>query len=144
MTIFTNIRGQSAPFVISSLHDLVLLAGNGTTILEAIILASAATITLTIYALCGSVGGFHFSLCPPCLLCTFLVVCLYVSIQILHGYENLSTSIYGFLAALLFCGHTYIAGNQIVQQHDIQEAPFSAVVYGYWTFLYYLKPSLIK
>ena len=61
--------------------------------------------------------------------------------QIFHDSENLWTSSYGFLAALLFCGHTYIAGNQIVKQYDTDiEAPISAVVYSYWTFLYYLKP----
>ncbi|EOY11987.1 Bax inhibitor-1 family protein, putative [Theobroma cacao] len=116
------------------------LEENGRTILVAIILMSVVTVSLTVYALCGAIGDFDFSLCAPCFLGTFLVLCLYVTIQIFGPAANLSTSVYAVLAALLFVGHTYIAGNQMVKDgRDDIEDPISAIVYSYWTFFYHPK-----
>ncbi|XVF18953.1 hypothetical protein REPUB_Repub11eG0068400 [Reevesia pubescens] len=136
---------HTTPGLITCIISFILwLVGNGITILETIILMSVVTVSLTTYALCGTIGDSDFNLCQPCFLSIFLVVCLYVSIQIFHdNSENLWTSIYGFLVALLFCGHTYIAGNQIVKDYDSDiEGPISAVIYSYWTFLYYIYLKL--
>ncbi|XP_021287506.1 uncharacterized protein LOC110418985 [Herrania umbratica] len=116
------------------------LEENGRTILVAIILMSVVTVSLTVYALCGAIGDFDFSLSAPCFLGAFLVLCLYVTIPIFGPAANLSTSIYALLAALLFVGHTYIAGNQMVKDgRDDIEGPISAVLYSYWPFSYHQK-----
>ncbi|XVE50864.1 hypothetical protein DITRI_Ditri01bG0198200 [Diplodiscus trichospermus] len=59
---------------------------NGATILETVILMSVVTVTLTVYALCGAIGDFDFSLCLPCFLATFLVICLYVAMQVCFNF----------------------------------------------------------
>ncbi|XVE99263.1 hypothetical protein REPUB_Repub03eG0183100 [Reevesia pubescens] len=115
--------------------------GRGETVLGAIVLMSIVAVCLTLYSIWGTIKNFDFSLGEPLISFIILLICIYVPIQVFHPFAKLSTSIYGFLAALLFCGHTFFAGNSIVKhvsnsRDDSVSGPiFAATVFVYWHFL---------
>ncbi|OMP04210.1 Bax inhibitor 1-related protein [Corchorus olitorius] len=92
--------------------------GRGKTVLEALILVTVVTVSLTIYSLGAMIKRANFNLHPPFILTFFLILCIYVSIQIFNPFAKLSTSIWGFVAVLLFWANAYCIGYKTVKLFD--------------------------
>ncbi|OMO89670.1 Bax inhibitor 1-related protein [Corchorus capsularis] len=91
---------------------------NGKTVLEAIILMSVVAVSLTLYSLVAMIKRAKFNLHPLFILTFLLLICIYVPIQIFHPFAELSTSIWGFVAALLFWANSYFTGSNTVKRFE--------------------------
>ncbi|OMO83760.1 Bax inhibitor 1-related protein [Corchorus capsularis] len=92
--------------------------GRGKTVLEALILVIVATVSLSLYSLGAMIKRANFNLHPPFIVTFFVLLCIYVSIQIFNPFAKLSTSIWGFLAALFCWANAYCIGYSTVKLFD--------------------------
>ncbi|OMO81019.1 Bax inhibitor 1-related protein [Corchorus olitorius] len=100
--------------------------GRGKTVLEAIILMSVVAVSLTLYSLVAMIKRAKFNLHPLFILTFFLLICVYVPIQIYQPFAKLSTSIWGFVAALFFWANAYYTGSNIKRFESIVPSPVYA------------------
>ncbi|GLJ18734.1 hypothetical protein SUGI_0334340 [Cryptomeria japonica] len=100
---------------------------NGKVILESAILTAVVVISLTMYTFWAARKGHDFSFLGPILFSGFMVLLVFILIQIIIPLGKISTMIYGALASILFSGYIIYDTDNLIKRYSYDEYIWAAI-----------------
>lgn len=100
---------------------------SGKVILESVILTLVVVVSLTLYTFWASRKGHDFSFLGPILFAGFMVLLVFILIQLIFPLGRLSTMIYGALASLLFSGYIIYDTDNLIKRYSYDEYVWACV-----------------
>lgn len=100
---------------------------SGKVVLEALILTSAVVVSLTAYTFWAARKGYDFSFLGPMLFASLFTLILFGFIQIFFPLGNLSQTIYGGLAAVIFSGYIVYDTFNLIERHSYDEYIWASI-----------------
>ncbi|XP_020258953.1 BI1-like protein [Asparagus officinalis] len=99
----------------------------GKVILESAILTSVVVISLTLYTFWAARRGHDFSFLGPFLFAGLMIILVFALIQLFFPMGRLAYTIYGGVAALLFCGYIIYDTDNLIKRYSYDEYIWAAV-----------------
>lgn len=99
----------------------------GKIILESAILTAVVVISLTLYTFWAARRGHDFSFLAPILFAGFMVLLVFILIQLIVPLGKLSVMIYGALASIIFSGFIIYDTDKLIKRYSYDEYIWAAV-----------------
>ncbi|XP_072980601.1 protein LIFEGUARD 2-like [Typha angustifolia] len=99
----------------------------GKVILESVILTALVVVSLTLYTFWAARRGYDFNFLGPFLFSALMILMVFVLVQLLFPLGRISLTIYGGLAALIFCGYIIYDTDNLIKRYSYDEYVWAAV-----------------
>lgn len=99
----------------------------GKVILESAILTAVVVVSLTLYTFWAAKRGHDFSFLAPILFAGFMVLLVFILIQIFIPLGRLSHMIYGALASIIFSGFIIYDTDNLIKRYTYDQYIWAAV-----------------
>lgn len=100
---------------------------SGKVILESAILTGVVVVSLTLYTFWAVKRGYDFNFLGPFLFGAIMILLLFGLIQIFFPLGKISQTIYGALAAIIFCGYIIYDTDNLIKRYSYDEYIWAAV-----------------
>jgi len=100
---------------------------SGKVILEAAVLTAGVVVSLTLYTFWAARRGQDFGFLGPFLSGAIFVLILFSLIQIFFPLGQFSVMIYGFLAAIIFCGYIVYDTDNLIKRYSYDDYIWASV-----------------
>ncbi|KAL4200177.1 hypothetical protein AMTRI_Chr03g55080 [Amborella trichopoda] len=112
---------------ISFAVGLTCAFSKGRVILEAVILAAVAVVSLTLYTFWAARRGKDFSKVGPLLFSALIILIVFGIIQLFFPMGRIGLMVYGTIGALIFCGYIIYDTDNLIKRHTYDEYIWAAI-----------------
>ncbi|KAL9237646.1 hypothetical protein vseg_012170 [Gypsophila vaccaria] len=127
--LYAYMKRHPVNFILLGLFTVTLAFGvgmscafvKGRIVLEALILTCVVVVSLTLYTFWAAKRGMDFSFLGPFLFAGFMVLMIFMLIQIFIPLGKLSLMIYGCIAAIIFSGYIVYDTDNLIKRYSYDE-----------------------